>query len=130
MYRSVQPGCEYVLHAFIVVTIRALHRWRTCVDTSLASYHFAVRCTPYILSLYAELPSVPSQVAYVDISPVNYHFAVHSMSSEMVPFQLPMVRPCQAMILMLSLFSLNMSRASTHTYTVTPRCRSKWKCGI
>jgi hypothetical protein len=33
------------------------------------------------------------QVAYVDISPVNYHFAVHSMSSEMVPFQLPMVRP-------------------------------------
>lgn len=31
------------------------------------------------------------QVAYVDISPVNYHFAVHSMSSEMVPFQLPMV---------------------------------------
>jgi hypothetical protein len=37
-------------------------------------------------------PWVLSQVAYVDISPVNYHFAVHSMSSEMVPFQLPMVR--------------------------------------
>ena len=38
------------------------------------------------------------QVAYVDISPVNYHFAVHSMSSEMVPFQLPMVRPAEAYV--------------------------------
>lgn len=101
-----------------------------CEDTSLVNYHFAVRCTPYILNLHTELPSVPSQVAYVDISPVNYHFAVHSMSSEMVPFQLPMVRPRQAMILTLSLFFLKMSRASTHTYRVTPRCRSKWKCGI
>ena len=32
-----------------------------------------------------------AQVAHVDISPVNYHFSVYAMSSEMVPFALPMV---------------------------------------
>ena len=32
------------------------------------------------------------QVAHVDTSPINYHFDVHIMSSEMVPFKLPMLR--------------------------------------